>query len=90
MAWDSARELFWVHGGFQPPATDATAEPERSDRMWTIDPVSGVWTERTWSGDGPPIRASHALAVTEAGIVVWGGNARPGSRPAADRGAPPS
>jgi len=75
MAWDSARELFWVHGGFQPPAADPTAEPERSDRMWTIDPAAGAWTERTWSGDGPPIRASHALAVTEAGIVVWGGNA---------------
>jgi len=75
MAWDDQRELIWVHGGFQPPADDPSAEPARSDRMWTIDPDDGSWTERRWTGDGPPIRASHALAVTDGGIVVWGGNA---------------
>lgn len=75
LAWDAARGVFWVHAGFQPPVDDATAEPERSDRLWTIDPDTWTWEEQTWSGEGPPIRASHAMVPTSRGLVVWGGSA---------------
>lgn len=75
MAWDEARGVFWVHAGFQPPAADPGAEPERSDRLWTIDPETWTWEELTWSGEGPPIRASHAMVVTDTGLLVWGGSA---------------
>ena len=75
MVWDEARGLLWVHAGFQPPADDPSGEPVRSDRTWTIDPETGVWTEVSWTGDGPPIRASHSAVMTDQGLLVWGGNA---------------
>ncbi len=74
MVWDAARALLWVHGGYQPPREDPEGEPVRSDRLWRLDPETGVWTEEAWT-EGPPIRASHALALHDGALIVWGGNA---------------
>jgi hypothetical protein len=73
MVWDADRALIWVHAGFQPPRSDPAAEPQRSDRLWSLDPETGAWEERTWT-DGPPIRASHAVVLVDGELVVWGGN----------------
>ena len=67
MAYDAARGQIWVQGGFD-------AEEHRSDWLWSIDTESWTWTQYSWDGAGPPVRASHALAVTDEGLWVWGGN----------------
>lgn len=75
MVWDPDRRLLWVHAGFQPPREDPGGEPVRSDRLWTLDPATGDWTEQAWTGDGPPIRASHSVSLVDDRLVVWGGSA---------------
>ena len=74
IAWDPDRQVLWVHGGYQPPAGDPEGGLARSDRLWSIDLEDGAWTEWSWTGDGPPARASHLLAVVGGALVVWGGN----------------
>ena len=68
MAYDSARELIWIQGGFD-------AEETRSDWLWSLDPETWEWSEHAWEGEGPPVRASHALVVVDEGLLIWGGNA---------------
>ncbi len=76
MSWDADRGVFWIHGGFQPPAGETDGELERSDRLWGLSLVTREWTEHTWTGDGPPVRASHAVELLASGeLMVWGGNA---------------
>jgi hypothetical protein len=67
MAMDPERGLIWVQGGFD-------AEETRSDWLWSLDPETWEWTRHEWEGEGPPVRASHALVVIDEGLLIWGGN----------------
>jgi len=59
--------VVWVHGGY-----DASAALQ--DRLWSIDIDHWVWTEHSWSGDGPSARADHMLVVSDGEVHVWGGD----------------
>jgi len=63
-AFDGAR--VWVHGGI-----DASGILTAS--LWSLDVATWIWTEHTWSTDGPEARADHLLAYADGRLVVWGG-----------------
>ena len=67
MAWDSSRRVIWVHGGYD-------ASDSRRDWFWQLSVDTLEWTELDITS-APPLRASHTMVVTPAGILVWGGNA---------------
>jgi N-acetylneuraminic acid mutarotase len=66
LAWDSQREMLWMHGGID-------QDDVRHDWLWSLDLTSGVWAEHEVGGDTPGVRASHTFLEVEGKLLVWGG-----------------